>query len=235
VTREQKVTSQKLTSHELGFYRDLADAPIRQSTQKRKESETPYNYQKDYFYLFLKKVAVRGVVSGVLIREKDCDPVGRLPTIFKIKNVEKTPLSEEEQKLRTPPPVKSLVNAKNESIHEANVQKVRKGKKFMRRCKICNVEISWDTDKSFDVCLAHRAQFDQQKEEERVHQLTQEYAEFNQIRDTTLVCPHCFKEDDDWWEYRWKDGDIEDIECGYCEKTFEVQLEVQYQLTTTRK
>ena len=49
------------------------------------------------------------------------------------------------------------------------------------------------------------------------------------------VCPHCNKmfEPEDVWDMGMdRDEEVEDFECGSCEKEFKVQLHVKYTYTT---
>ena len=99
-----------LTSHELGFYKDF-DGYERPKAQKV-VSKKPIVVERDYLYLYLRKIAVRGKVSitqkdlaqklsvtvqtirrgqhrlvecGLLEKIIDADPVARQPTVFKVK------------------------------------------------------------------------------------------------------------------------------------------------------
>lgn len=98
-----------LTSHELGFYKDF-DGYERPKAQKV-INDKPVVAERDYLYLYLKKIAVRGKVSitqkeladklsvtvqtirrgqhrlekcGLIEKLTDADPVARQPTVFKV-------------------------------------------------------------------------------------------------------------------------------------------------------
>lgn len=99
-----------LTSHELGFYKDFA-IPDDKPKVKKVNKVTSIVADRDYLYLYLKKISVRGKVSitqkelaeklsvtiqtirrgqhrlekcGLLERVKEADPTARQPTTFKV-------------------------------------------------------------------------------------------------------------------------------------------------------
>lgn len=39
-------------------------------------------------------------------------------------------------------------------------------------------------------------------------------------------CPHCGHEDHDAWEMGMDDDDVEDVECGHCDKPYRVSMSV---------
>jgi predicted transcriptional regulator len=99
-----------LTSHELGFYKDFAIHDDETKVKKVKEVKSVVA-NRDYLYLYLVKMAVRGKVSmtqkelaqklgvteqtirrgqhrlekcGLLEKVKEANPVTRQPTTFKV-------------------------------------------------------------------------------------------------------------------------------------------------------
>jgi len=50
-----------------------------------------------------------------------------------------------------------------------------------------------------------------------------------------ITCPWCGKEDYDSWEHDQSDEDVEEIECGYCEKTFWVKCMITVKYTSKKE
>lgn len=98
-----------LTSHELGFYKDFAS--YEKPKVPKVANEKPMIADRDYLYLYLKKISVRSKVSitqkelaeklsvtiqtirrgqhrlekcGLLERVKEADPIARQPMTFKV-------------------------------------------------------------------------------------------------------------------------------------------------------
>jgi hypothetical protein len=49
-----------------------------------------------------------------------------------------------------------------------------------------------------------------------------------------ITCPYCGWENHDTWECGMDDGDVEEVECGHCEKTFKVSCSVSRTFQSTR-
>lgn len=51
------------------------------------------------------------------------------------------------------------------------------------------------------------------------------------------TCPHCGEVDQDWWDGQPPryDGDKWDVTCHNCDKTYQVELEVEWSFTTEKK
>jgi hypothetical protein len=108
----------KLTSHELGFYKDFSVHDDETKTKKVKQAKSVVP-DRDYLYLYLSKISVRGKVSitqkdlalklgvteqtirrgqhrlekcGLLEKVKMPNPVARQPTIFNLCAVSLRPL-----------------------------------------------------------------------------------------------------------------------------------------------
>lgn len=52
--------------------------------------------------------------------------------------------------------------------------------------------------------------------------------------DSMVVCPFCFNEDEDAWEYTLSDGDSSVISCPNCDKDFQVECSIRTIYTTKK-
>lgn len=50
-----------------------------------------------------------------------------------------------------------------------------------------------------------------------------------------VTCPHCGYSDHDSWEYNMNDGDVQEVECGNCGKTFETRCSVSVSYRSRKK
>jgi transcription elongation factor Elf1 len=58
---------------------------------------------------------------------------------------------------------------------------------------------------------------------------------FGEITTTNMVvCPFCFQEDVDAWEYNMSDGDSTVVTCGECEQEFQLECSVSIDYTTKK-
>ena len=57
---------------------------------------------------------------------------------------------------------------------------------------------------------------------------------YGEITDSTIVCPHCFLEDDDCFEYRIGDGQEVEIDCGDCLRKFLVSKDIMVDYTSRK-
>lgn len=57
---------------------------------------------------------------------------------------------------------------------------------------------------------------------------------YGEITDSAVVCPFCFKEDEDAWEYNLRDGDSTVVICGECEEEFQVVCSISVDYTTRK-
>ncbi len=55
--------------------------------------------------------------------------------------------------------------------------------------------------------------------------------EYSTYAEINIKCPWCGTVDDDSWEYKESDAEID---CGYCENSFSMELEVSVTYTTTK-
>lgn len=104
-----------LTSHELGFYKTFSHSSLKPPrTGKKAKPEVVVVPNRDYLYLYLKKMSFRGKVSlsqkdianglgitaqtvrrgqqrlekaGLLEKVEGHDPALKTPTVFRIKNI----------------------------------------------------------------------------------------------------------------------------------------------------
>jgi len=47
-----------------------------------------------------------------------------------------------------------------------------------------------------------------------------------EILESCVICPFCFKEDEDAWEYNLRDGDSTVVICGECEQEFQLECSI---------
>ena len=52
--------------------------------------------------------------------------------------------------------------------------------------------------------------------------------------DGMIVCPFCFNQDEDAWEYNLNDGDLSKIDCPNCDQKFHVECSVSIKYTTKK-
>ena len=57
---------------------------------------------------------------------------------------------------------------------------------------------------------------------------------YGEIADSLVVCPHCFQEDEDAWEYNLPDGGSTEVTCGGCERKFHVACSITVDYTTKK-
>jgi DNA-directed RNA polymerase subunit RPC12/RpoP len=57
-------------------------------------------------------------------------------------------------------------------------------------------------------------------------------SEWDYQYENDITCPYCGYKDRDSWEHHMRDGDTEEIECGQCEKTFDVSCDVSVTYTS---
>lgn len=61
-----------------------------------------------------------------------------------------------------------------------------------------------------------------------------EFKTYLEISDSLAICPYCFQEDEDAWEYNLGDGASTEVTCGGCERKFRVQCSISVDYTTKR-
>jgi uncharacterized Zn-finger protein len=49
-----------------------------------------------------------------------------------------------------------------------------------------------------------------------------------------IVCPFCFNEDEDAWEYNLNDGDTTEISCPNCDQKMSVECSISIDFTTKK-
>jgi transcription elongation factor Elf1 len=60
-------------------------------------------------------------------------------------------------------------------------------------------------------------------------------SEWDYQYENEITCPYCLHKDQDSWDYHMEDGDVIEIECGKCEKPFEVSMSVSISYTSYPK
>lgn len=113
-------------------------------------------------------------------------------------------------------------------------------------CGVCDKHLDIDDNEGgrYNACKEHKAELDARNAEEDRRQQAEKdkdrrrwFENYKEVFDHGLICPHCFKEEVDWWERGFIDEDCSnmDIECDFCEKPFHAILHKEYSFTTTRK
>lgn len=57
---------------------------------------------------------------------------------------------------------------------------------------------------------------------------------YGEITDSAPICPFCFQEDVDAWEYNLRDGDSTAVSCGECENVFQVECSISVNYTSRK-
>lgn len=57
---------------------------------------------------------------------------------------------------------------------------------------------------------------------------------YGEITDSAVVCPFCFTEDEDAWEYNLSNGDSTVVSCGECNQDFQVECSILVDYTSRK-
>lgn len=109
---------------------------------------------------------------------------------------------------------------------------------YVWKCKICDKQITYENDRSFDACLEHKGQYEIDEMKKREKGYESKFSIHKEIdEDDIIVCPYCFKElNDPWYEFiDGRDEDCQNVECPHCEEEFTAALRITYSITTKRK
>jgi nitrite reductase/ring-hydroxylating ferredoxin subunit len=60
-----------------------------------------------------------------------------------------------------------------------------------------------------------------------------EFERDGDIRHYEAVCPHCFQEQRDSWEYEMRDGEERTVSCQNCDKEFEISCSISVYYTSS--
>lgn len=104
----------------------------------------------------------------------------------------------------------------------------------MHTCLICNKHLDYEVEHSFDSCLEHRVDVYNKKKIERELKYKKQLDMCNEITTSScIVCPHCCKEQKNYWEcITIRDAYTDIVTCDRCDKEFNVTVSVVYEFTS---
>jgi len=105
----------------------------------------------------------------------------------------------------------------------------------MWACGVCDKHLDYAIEKSFDYCKEHAEQGAKIEANKREKEYRRQLKRLSEITSNScIVCPHCFYENELWYEYLDGDGESTEIECEDCGKDFKVTLSISYALTSEK-
>ena len=111
----------------------------------------------------------------------------------------------------------------------------RTAERGMRMYKCC--ECGKPTENIKRLTLPSGTEFSFSRCDECKDRLDREYdyqAETETIKETELICPHC-QASYDWYDaYEFEEGTTEEVECMFCGKKFDLEVEHIYRFSTKR-